>query len=288
LDASAQNAGKVQNTGWELALNYHGQIGKEFKFNVGANLSDVHNKIIDLKNTDAVTKDNNNIYTGLVAGQPINGFYGYQVEGIYQTAAQVAGHAQQTVGTTGAGDLMYKEQTGDGVVKPGAANAGGDMVYLGSNIPRYTYGVNLGASFKHFDFSAFFQGVGKVSINTLVIEKAPTANDGNFRAEHKDSWTVDNPNAAFPRLLTTTQNYQSSSFWVKSGAYMRLKSLQLGYSLPDHILNRSGFDRCRLFVSGQNLLTFSSLPKDIDPEAPNDSRYYPQVRTFTFGLNVQF
>jgi TonB-linked SusC/RagA family outer membrane protein len=288
LDASAQNAGKVQNTGWELALNYHGKIGKEFDFNVGANLSDVHNKIVDLRNTDAVTKDNNNIYTGLVAGQPINGFYGYQVEGIYQTAAQVSGHAQQTVGTTGPGDLMYKEQTGDGVVKPGAANAGGDMVYLGSNIPRYTYGVNLGASFKHFDFSAFFQGVGKVSINTLVIEKAPTANDGNFREEHNDSWTVNNTGAAFPRLLTTTQNYQSSSFWVKSGAYMRLKSLQLGYSLPDHILNRSGFDKCRLFVSGQNLLTFSSLPKDIDPEAPNDSRYYPQVRTFTFGLNVQF
>jgi len=94
--------------------------------------------------------------------------------------------------------------------------------------------------------------------------------------------------AAFPRLLNTTQNYQSSSYWVKSGAYVRLKSLQLGYTLPDHIMKRSGFDRCRVYVSGQNLLTFSSLPNDIDPESPNDSRYYPQVRTFTFGLNVQF
>jgi hypothetical protein len=75
---------------------------------------------------------------------------------------------------------------------------------------------------------------------------------------------------------------------VKSGAYLRLKSVQLGYTLPDHIMKRAGFDRCRIYVSGQNLLTFSSLPKDIDPEAPNDSRYYPQVRTINFGLNVQF
>lgn len=288
LDPSAQNAGKVQNTGWEIALNYHGEIGKEFKYNVGANLSDVRNKVVDLKNTDAISSDNNNIYTGLVTGKPINGFYGYQVEGIFQTADQVAAHATQPIATTGPGDLIYKDQNNDKTVKPGAVNTGGDMVYLGSNIPRYTYGVNLGASYKHFDFSAFFQGVGKVAINTLVIERAPTSNDGNFREEHKDSWTTDNPNAAFPRLLTTTQNYQSSSYWVKSGAYLRLKSLQLGYSLPDHILNRSGFDRCRIFVSGQNLLTFSSLPKDIDPESPNDNRYYPQVRTFTFGLNVQF
>jgi len=88
--------------------------------------------------------------------------------------------------------------------------------------------------------------------------------------------------------VTGNQNYQSSSYWVRSGAYLRLKSLQLGYSLPKTWMDHVGLSRARVYVSGQNLLTFSSLPGDIDPEAPNDSRYYPQVRTFTFGLNVGF
>ncbi|MCF6402679.1 SusC/RagA family TonB-linked outer membrane protein [Chitinophaga filiformis] len=287
LDPSAQNAGKVQNTGWEVSLNYRGKIG-QVDYHVGGNLSDVRNKIIDIKNTDAITRDNNFIYTGLITGQPIGGFYGYQVEGIFQNAAQVAAHATQPFPTTGPGDLIYKDQNNDKQVKEGAVSKGGDMVYLGSNIPRYTYGFNLGADYKHFDLSAFFQGVGKVSIHTLPIERAPTSNDGNFREEHLNSWTSTNTSADFPRLVNTTQNYQSSSYWVKSGAYLRLKSVQLGYTLPDHIMKRAGFDRCRIYVSGQNLLTFSSLPNDIDPEAPNDSRYYPQVRTINFGLNVQF
>ncbi|SFO60891.1 TonB-linked outer membrane protein, SusC/RagA family [Chitinophaga sp. YR627] len=287
LDPSAQNAGKVRNKGWEFALNYRGKIG-ELNYNVGANLSDVRNRIIDIKNTDAISRDNNYIYTGLVTGNSIGSFYGYQVEGIFQNAAQVAGHATQPFPTTGAGDLIYKDQNGDKQVKEGAVDKGGDMVYLGSNIPRYTYGINLGADYKNFDFTAFFQGVGKVDIHTLPIERAPTNTDGNFREEHLNSWTTTNTGADFPRLVSTLQNYQSSSYWVKSGAYVRLKSVQLGYTLPSNLMKRAGFDRCRLYVSGQNLLTFSSLASDIDPESPNDSRYYPQVKTFTFGLNVQF
>ncbi len=287
LDPSSQNAGKVRNTGWEMSLNYRGKLG-ELNYNVGGNLSDVRNELVDIRGTDNIAKDNNNVYTGLVVGQPINGFYGYQVEGIFQSAQQVTGHPTQPFPTTGPGDFMYKDQNNDKQIKEATVKNGGDLIYLGSNIPRYTYGVNLGADYKHFDLSAFFQGVGKVSINALAIERAPTSNDGNFREEHLDSWTPTNTGAAFPRLLNTTQNYQSSSYWVKSGAYMRLKSLQLGYTLPEQIMKRSGFDRCRIYVSGQNLLTFSSLPNDIDPEAPNDSRYYPQVKTFTFGLNVQF
>jgi TonB-linked SusC/RagA family outer membrane protein len=288
LDASVQNAGKVQNTGWELSLNYHNKIGDDFSYNIGANLSDVRNKIVDLKGSDLVSKDNNNIYTGNVTGVPIGAFYGYQVEGIFQTQEQVDKHATPPISGTGPGDLMYKDVTGDGAVKEGDATVGGDMVYLGSDIPRYTYGVNLSGAYKGFDLSAFFQGVGKVAIQTLVMERAPTNSDNNFKAIHANSWTPENTDAPFPRLVTSTQNYQSSSYWVRSGAYLRLKSLQLGYTLPKAWMQQVGLSRARVYVSGQNLLTFTSLPSDIDPEAPNDSRYYPQVRTFTFGLNVAF
>ena len=287
LNAAVQNAGKVRNTGWELAVNYHNKIGG-FSYNVGANLSDVRNKIVDLKGADVVSKDNNNIYTGRIKGIPIDGFYGYQVEGIFQTQDQVNSHAPQPGANIAPGDLMYKDQNNDKVVKEGDASVGGDMVYLGSNIPRYTYGVNLGGGYKGFDLAAFFQGVGKVSINTVVMERAPINSDANFKPEHLNSWTPENTSATFPRLVSTSQNYASSSYWVRSGAYLRLKSLQLGYTLPKAWLQAAGLSRCRLYVSGQNLLTFSGLPKDIDPEAPNDSRYYPQVRTYTFGLNVEF
>ncbi|WP_440135473.1 SusC/RagA family TonB-linked outer membrane protein [Chitinophaga sancti] len=289
LDPAAMNAAKVQNIGWELGLNYHNTIGdKGFKYNVGFNIADVKNKILDVKGSDQITKDNNNIYTGYVTGQAINTLYGYKSEGIFQTAEQVASHATQDP-KTGAGDLIYKDIDGNGVISQALDRKGGDLVNIGNTMPRFTYGFNLGASYKHFDFSAFFQGVGKVDIMTLPIERAPTSTDGNFRKEHLDSWTPSNTGAAFPRLQTSTQNYFSSSYWVRSGAYLRLKNVSLGYSLPANIFGKSGgFDRFRVYVSGSNLLTFSSLPNDIDPETPNDSRYYPQVKTYTFGFNVSF
>jgi TonB-linked SusC/RagA family outer membrane protein len=278
---SYQNAGSMQNKGFEFSVNYSGQLGDDFKFDVGANLSDVKNKITDLKGTDYMTTDNNNNTTGYFVGIPIGAYYGYQAEGIFQTAAEVSGHATQT-GNTAAGDLMYKDQNGDGVI-----NAS-DRVYLGSNIPRFTYGFNLNLSYKGFDFSTLLQGVGKVDISTLVMERAPLSTDGNFKEIHQDSWTPTNTSAAFPRLTTSNQNYQASSFWIKSGSYLRVKSMQLGYTLNQTLTSRIGLSKLRIFASGQNVFTFSKLADDIDPEAPNENRYYPQVKTFTFGLNANF
>ena len=136
---------------------------------------------------------------------------------------------------------------------------------------------------------AFFQGVGKVDINTLQFDKAPRSSDGNFKEFHKDNWRPDNVGASFPRLLTSTQNYVSSSFWIKSGAYLRLKNIQLGYTLPNKITQKLKLAKCRIYIAGQNLITWSPLnDSGIDPENPTDNRYYPQVKTFTTGINVEF
>ncbi|WP_240768504.1 TonB-dependent receptor [Olivibacter sp. XZL3] len=282
LEPTVQNAVSVKNTGWELALNYQDQIGDEFKYTVGLNVSDVRNEITDLKGADQVTINSNNVAIGNFVGQPINAFYGYQVAGIYQTAEQVAQSAVIS-SAVGPGDLMYQDLNNDGVF-----DNVNDFAYLGSNIPRYNYGINLGASYKNFDFSAFLQGVGKVDVNTLNIEKARENLDGNIRSNWLDSWTPENTDAAFPRLITSAVNYQPSSFWIKSGAYLRLKNVSVGYRLPKSLLAKTFINNLRIFATGQNLLTFSSLPKDVDPEAPNDIRYYPQVRTLTFGLNANF
>ncbi len=278
---SYQNAGSMENKGFEFSVNYSGKIGEGFRYDIGANLSDVKNKITDLRGTDYMSTDSNNNTFGYFAGTPFGAYYGYEVEGIFQSAAEVTSHATQS-GNTAAGDLIYRDQNGDGVI-----NAA-DRVYLGSNIPRYTYGFNLNLAYKGFDFSTLLQGVAKVDVSTLVMERAPVSTDGNFKPIHQDSWTPSNTGAAFPRLTTSNQNYQASSFWVNSGSYLRVKSMQLGYTLSPELSAKLGIAKMRVYASGQNLFTFSKLADDIDPESPNDNRYYPQVKTYTFGLNLNF
>lgn len=281
LNAPYQNAGKIENKGWEFAISYRDMIGSDFNYTVGFNISDVRNKVLDIKGTDRLSADNNNIVTGLIVGKPIGSFYGYNALGFYQTQEDLDKYPGVS-SDVGLGDIIYEKRTDSD------SFSFDDMVYLGSSIPRYTYGININASYKGFDFTSFWQGVAKNDINTLTIRKAPENTDGNFRHEHKDSWTPDNTNAHFPRLYMGTQNYQSSSYWVNNAAYIRLKNLQLGYTLPKSILAKTPFTRVRMYVSGSNLLTFSKLPSDIDPESPGDSRYYPQVKTFTFGFNFDF
>jgi hypothetical protein len=284
LNAPQQNAGEVQNKGWELTLGYKGSIGNDFKYSARFDLSDVKNEIIDLKDADWENQDNDNRILAYHVGQPIGAFYGYEYEGIFQSEAELNSHATQPSSATGLGDLMYKNiDDSDNEI-----NAD-DRTIIGSSIPRYTYGINLSSSYKGFDLSIFVQGVGKVDVNTVQINKAPISQDGNFKEMHLDSWTPSNTGAEFPRLVRTTQNYVSSSYWIKSGAYMRLKNIQLGYTLPTLVSQKLGLPTLRVFASGQNLLTFSKLNDDgIDPENPQDSRYYPQVKVFTLGVNVDF
>ncbi|MFD2599528.1 SusC/RagA family TonB-linked outer membrane protein [Sphingobacterium corticis] len=278
-----QNAASVRNRGWELSLNYNQPVNEDLRFNVAFNLSDVRNEILDLKGTDFNSTDGNGLNVGNYVGRPIGSYYGYLVDGIYQTAEQVA-NSTTLSGQVGPGDLIYRDLNGDGVF-----DNTNDFTYLGSNIPRFNYGVTLGANYKGFDFSAFFQGVAKVDINTLNLERAPINQDGNFRTAWVDAWSADNTGSNYPRLAPYQTNYQPSEFWVQSGAYVRLKNVTLGYRLPKSVLGEQSFLRSvRLFAGAQNLFTLTSLPKDLDPESPNDNRYYPQVRTVSFGLNANF
>jgi TonB-linked SusC/RagA family outer membrane protein len=281
-NAPYQNAGSVENKGWELTIGHRGNPSKDFKYEVQFNLSDVKNKITDLKDTDWEEQDNDNRIFAYHVGEPIAAFYGYEAEGIFKSTAEIEDHATQP-GNIAPGDLKYKNQNTDENI-----NAS-DRTIIGSDIPRYTFGLNLSASYKDFDFLLFFQGVGKIDVNTVQSNKAPISGDGNFKTIHTDSWTNDNQDASFPRLTTYTHNYVSSSFWIKNGAYMRLKNAQIGYTLPKSLTNSIGIDKCRFYLGGQNLFTWSKLNDDgIDPENPHDSRYYPQVKIYTIGVNVDF
>lgn len=284
LNAPIQNAGGVQNKGWGLSLSYKNMIGDNFKYGIRFNLSNVDNKITDLRGQHYLSYNSSGtVIWSYFEGQPIEEYYGYVSKGIIRTQAQADAQAKQFGTTPMLGDIAYKDLNGDGNVNSS------DRTFLGSDIPKYTYSFNINASYKNFDFNAFFQGVGKVSINTLQFNMAPLSADGNFKKFMEDNWTPTNVNASYPRLTTWPINYQPSSFWIKSGAYLRLKNLQIGYNVPEKFVRKVGITHLRVYVAGQNLITWSPLNKyGIDPENPTDDRYYPQVKTYTCGVNVNF
>lgn len=285
LTPPVQNAGAVQNKGWEFTAAYHGKAG-DFTYNIGANAAFIKNEVTSLDGTGP----NISGVTIQKVGLPINSFWGYQAEGLFQNQQQVAAHAYQGV-NTGPGDIIYKDQNGDSTI-----DQTHDRVYLGTYFPKVTYGFNLGAGWKGIDVTAFFQGAAGVKgyVEGALLGQVGTT-VGKPTSAMLNSWTPSNPNASFPRLLTTSylQNdpgTNPSSYWVRNASYLRMKNFQVGYTLPKSITQHLGIQKVRLYYSGQNLLTFTKFYKWVDPEAPaGTSGYdYPQIKTTTVGVNVTF
>lgn len=278
LNAPYQNAGKVSNVGWELGINYNGHAGKDFTYGINFNISDVKNKILDLKginNTDLLTNRE---------GYAINSIYGLEADGYFQSQDEIDNHAAQ-VGVLAPGDIKYVNQNKDNIIN------NEDYKVIGSTLPRFTYGLNLNASYKGFSFNAFLQGVGKANGYLYSYAIQPFYSGGTAHEQHKDYWTPENPNAAFPRLTYNDggNNYQTSSFWMKSAAYTRLKNVQLGYSLPLSLISKWGVNAVKVYVGGQNLLTRDKFWKGYDVETPvGTGNLYPQVKVYTVGLDIKF
>ncbi|WP_286841258.1 MULTISPECIES: SusC/RagA family TonB-linked outer membrane protein [Sphingobacterium] len=286
LPAPYQNAGKVQNNGVELQVNYQNSIG-DFKYSIAANGSYINNQIKKWASDEPQVNGTFYIYE---QGRPIRSFYGYETAGIYRSDEEYKNSGIQGVnGTVGAGDIIYKDQNGDKKID------GNDRVYLGSPDPKFIFGLTSNMSYKNFDLSLFFQGAAKVqgylwgeAIGGISGSDKPTTIFADrFNAET-------NPNGSMPRALTSwSQNSPSgtpSDFWIQNASYVRLKNITFGYTLPKTFTDRIGIKGAKVYYSGQNLLTFTGFAKGFDPEAPADSRgnYYPQVKTNVFGLNVNF
>ncbi len=287
LTAPFVNGSTYRNAGWEFALSYHDKAG-DFRWNISGNATLISNKVLQLGTTNAPQINGGIINT---VGQPQGSFYGYVAEGIFQNEAQVKAHANQNGinPNTAPGDLIYKDVNGDGKID---AN---DRVVLGSNFPKVTFGLNLNLNWKEFDFTAFFQGAAGVKnyIQSVALGQNGIA-VGKPTSAMADSWTPSNPNATFPRLwLNYTQNDPSStvsSFWVRNANYVRLKNVQLGYTIKESWAKTIGIKKLRVYYSGQNLLTYTSFYKWIDPEAPlgANGAGYPQLKIHSIGLNVTF
>jgi len=298
------NVGSVKNTGYDFHAQYKDKEG-DFTYSVGANISVNKNEVLKLNADESITQgDFKQFYTA--PRLPISSYQGYQVDGLWQQTASdsamiiarlvKAGKLKDptkynAINYTGPGDLKYVDQNGDSIIDIN------DLVNLGNSWPKMTYGFNLYCEYKGFDATVFLQGVyGNDIYNLQKRSYQNTYGDNTFTQEIVNRWSPDNPSNTNPRLTYADPNKNlttSSSYFVEDGSYMRLKNIVIGYSLPESIMKKSGFTRCRLYISAQNLMTFTKY-SGMDPEISGDKNLnrvldagmYPQSRTYTIGVQV--
>ncbi|MFD1165917.1 SusC/RagA family TonB-linked outer membrane protein [Sphingobacterium daejeonense] len=295
-NAPFQNAAKVQNQGWEASVRYDNQFG-DFKIGIGANISDVRNKITDMAGQTQGTLLRQQV------GYPINSIFGYVSDGLYQSQEEIDNGPTQ-FGTIKPGDIRYKDIAGgfdeNGNVIPDGKISDADKVIIGNTIPRYTYGFNLDLGYKGIRFGAFIQGVAKVDGYLDSHYVIPAVNSSAIKPWQLDYWSEDNKNASLPRVsVTSTNNTQNSDFWMRSASYLRLKNVQLGYEIPKSWLANSKIGGIFIYANGQNLFTKTNFYEGYDPEINYNSgapdgvslgagNFYPQVKVYTFGLDFKF
>jgi TonB-linked SusC/RagA family outer membrane protein len=284
---AAQNAASMVNSGLEFLVNYRGKIAK-FNYSIGGSVSKfADNKVTGLGEKGAETISGETI---IRIGAPFGAYYGYKVLGIFQTQDEV-NNAPVQFGSnkTAPGDFQYADLSGpDG--KPDGKIDAYDRTVIGNPFPKWTYNFNASLDYKGFDLNLTFQGVQR--IDRLLNDNGQLPMEGdrnNVLAYWIDRWTVDNPSTKLPRL-GGPNNSIVSDFYIQDASYLRLKNVELGYSLPASVTKRIGIDLLRFYVGGQNMLTFTKM-KNFDPERQRGGatdQLTPLYKIITFGLNVKF
>lgn len=293
----AANLGDMENKGFEVELGYKTNIG-DLNLGFNGNFSYIQNKLTYIGNgIEFFERDNATVHTmnGAVTrsqvGHAYNAFYGYVIEGVFQNDAQIAAHtnSEGTVIQPDAkpGDFIWADLDDDGDID---AN---DRKFIGDPTPNITYGLTLNANYKGFDVVIFGQGVAGNQIFQGL--RRLDINDANYQNAALGRWTGEGSTNSYPRLtdLDENKNFNNpSSFYLEDGDYFRLKTVQLGYSLPKALISKAGFSRVRVYIMAENLVTFTKYT-GYDPEIGGgvmsiDQGIYPQARSFMGGLNLTF
>lgn len=323
------NYGEIENKGFEMSISYNKRLNKDWSINATLNGSTLKNKIkkmgepVYYTNSDSSgkgTEDGSN--TGAVGaaagyhwgnhsvsmeGYAVGAFYGYRVEGVFKSQSEVDAANAATNGKnsgyyqndkTQAGDFKFKDLDGNGYIDEN------DMEVLGDGFPAVNYGLNLGVTYKNWDFSLYTYGVlgQKIfSYSAMRLSNMFTADDPTpniLKEAAAQAWSPENTNGTLPRLSLMDGNYnmRASDAWVKSGDFLKISNIQIGYTLPKSFLNKLMIQSARIYISVSNLLTISPYNKYGDPECGQgsvlvtglDTGRYPSPRTYTLGLNVQF
>ncbi len=297
----------MKTFGWELQIGWRDKI-RDFSYGVRLSIADSQARILRYANP---TKNLGNY----IEGELIGNIYGYTTIGIARTDEEMNAHLanvdQSPIGNQwAAGDIMYADLNGDGKINNGSYTLDdmGDLKKIGNTTPRFTTGINVDASWKGIDFSMFWQGVlkrdwwpGDTNMTFWGIT------DGEWWScamkEHLDYFrTADNAlgenlNAYYPRPVFNNKNKKTQTGYLQNAAYMRLKNLQIGYTLPKQLVQKIGLQNLRVYVSGENLLTITGLSKTMDPEtcgagyqstSQANGTVYPLSKTYSFGLSVNF
>ena len=282
LDSPYQNAGKVRNRGWELAVNYYDQKG-DWTWQAGFSVSGVKNEILEMGGVESI--DNNIINR---EGDAIGSYYGLKAVGIYRTEEDLnrvnakGQPIKQNGQTPQLGDIMYEDYDNNGNITDD------DRQVIGNPFPKVQYSFNLGFSWKNLDVTTFWQGIA--GLERFNWDETTISNGGNKTARWLNRWSQDNPNGNMPRLGGEINN-RYSSFWLTKGDYLRLKNIEIGYNFQKAPwLTKLGVQSLRVYVAGTNLLTFTPLD-DYDPEKQStDLRgdVHPNTKTYSFGINVKF
>ncbi|SIN68870.1 SusC/RagA family TonB-linked outer membrane protein [Chitinophaga niabensis] len=276
VDLPFLNVGKVDNKGLEAVIAYHNAADAKVQWFVEGNAAYAKNKIV--YNAEAVQEDTYLYRTGHPAGQP----FGLQAIGFFKDAADINASPRQTFTSVQPGDIKYKDQNGDNIIDQNDVNAIGN-----SYLPTLTYGLHAGVKFRGFDLDVFFQGVSGSTV-TLGNQFYAFQNNRSAPEMAKDRWTpATAASATYPRLSSANNlnNYRFSSFWQRDGSYLKLRSLELGYSLPKQTLSRIKLTSARIFINGNNLFSVDDIAGDLDPETLGIG--YPALRTFSAGFRIE-
>ena len=261
------NVAEVKNRGWEVKATYNAG-GRNFRHSFSVNLADNLNELMALTSGALEQIERKEEFELLRrVGQPITVYYGYKTNGFYQTLDDINKYPKFAGSTVTAGDLKFEDKNGDGLIDDK------DKFILGNPFPRYTFGLTYNVNFKGFDFNLFVQGVGKrdAMIRGEQVEPFHFGYGGTMYTHQTDYWTATNPGARFPRLAeagsaSNTNNYRTGSdLYLFNAAYVRLKNVQLGYTLPAEVSRRAHIQNVRIYFTAQNIVTLSKL-NFLDPE----------------------
>ena len=281
LSAPRQNIGSVENKGWDLAVDWQDNIGSDFNYSVNFNISDYKNEVTDLgEGIDELPPGG----TITRVGESLGSIFGLKKVGLFQDQAEIDSAPTHGFGPVSPGDVRYEDINGDGTVN------NDDRTIIGNSLSRLNYGLDLSASYKGFDFSVSFLGVGKRDIVLSGDAAYPFFNAGKIQEWQTDVWTPQNTDAQYPRYTpgSSHSNWRTSEQWLFDASYLRVRNITLGYSFPENVLETLKINSLRLYLSGQNLFTFDNLPDGIDPTIPNFSSgaFFPVNKVYTFGLRV--
>nr|WP_294902996.1 TonB-dependent receptor [uncultured Lacibacter sp.] len=285
---SALNAASMVNKGLEVVVNYRGRIKGGLTYSVGGSVSKfADNKVTGLGDRGLESISGVSI---IRVGVPYNAYYGYKAIGIFQSDAEIASAAKQfnNPALTKPGDIRYADLTGpDG--KPDGVVNDLDRTIIGNPYPSWIYNFNANLNFKGFDLNVLFEGIGKVDRILYDNGQLPFEGDrNNVLTYWLDRWTPTSPSTKLPRLGGYS-NALISSFYIEDASFLRMRNLEIGYSLPSSVIKRIGLSKVRVFLGAQNLLTFTKL-ENFDPERArgrNTDQNVPLYKVYTFGLNVK-